>query len=266
MKEKLLDLIRIITYYPRKTLDFSLYHLYFKRHNNWEKLKEYFDKDLLIVGNGPSLNNTPLDKLSSKFVSIGMNKINLIYEKTSWRPNLIVCVNGLVLNQNKDYFNKTEKLLILPIKAFYLGIKPRKNVFFIKLKDQKRLEENIEDGLSTGCTVTFTALQVAAYLKPKSVNIVGVDHSFTIAKGTDHDIKKFEGDDVNHFSKEYFKNQYWGVPNLKGSELLYQISKDYFDKKQIAITDYTVNGKLAIFNKGDIGHLLKSSQTSYTLS
>jgi hypothetical protein len=250
MKEKLVEILKILTYYPRKFLDFLLYHLYFKNINDWSILKQFSNKPVLIVGNGPSLNNTPLDKVKDSFVSIGMNKINLIYDKSSWRPDIITCVNGFVINQNKDYFNKTSRTLILPVRAFYLGIKPRKNVLFVNLKDQNKIEKNIEKVLSTGCTVTFTALQIAAYLNPESVNIVGVDHSFVVEKGPL--VQKFKGDDMNHFSKDYFKNQYWGLPDLDGSEELYRISKDYFNSIKVPITDYTVNGKLNIFNKGDV--------------
>lgn len=257
MKEKILDFLRIITYYPRKLLDKALYIFYLRKKNNWQILQKHINKPILIVGNGPSLNKTPLDKINSSFVSIGMNKINLIYKNSTWRPDIITCVNGLVINQNKEYFNKTNTILIVPIKAFYLGIKPRKNVLFVNLKDQEKVDSNIEKTLYTGCTVTFTALQVAAYLNPKSVNIVGVDHKFIIEKGASKDIKKYEGDDVNHFSKDYFKNQYWGVPDLKGSERLYQITKEYFDKHNVPIKDYTIDGQLNIFKKGEINELFK---------
>ena len=253
MKEKLVEILKVLTYYPRKFLDFLLYHLYFKNKNDWSILKQFSNKPVLIVGNGPSLNKTPLEKVNNSFVSIGMNKINLIYDKSSWRPDIITCVNGFVINQNKEYFNKTSRTLILPVKAFYLGIKPRKNVLFVNLKDQNKIEKNIEKVLSTGCTVTFTALQIAAYLNPKSVNIVGVDHSFVVEKGPL--VQKFKGDDMNHFSKDYFKNQYWGLPDLDGSEELYKISKDYFNSIEVPITDYTVNGKLKIFNKGEVKFL-----------
>jgi hypothetical protein len=253
MKEKLVEILKILTYYPRKFLDFLLYHLYFKNKNDWSILKQFSNRPVLIVGNGPSLNKTPLDKVNNSFVSIGMNKINLIYDKSSWRPDIITCVNGFVINQNKEYFNKTNRTLILPVRAFYLGVRIRKNVLFVNLKDQNKIEKNIEKVLSTGCTVTFTALQIAAYLNPKSVNIVGVDHSFVVQKGPL--VQKFKGDDMNHFSKDYFKNQYWGLPDLDGSEELYKISKDYFNSIEVPITDYTVNGKLNIFNKGEVKSL-----------
>lgn len=255
MKEKLLDTLRVTTLYPRRLLDRIIYRFYLKKRNDWETLYKFKSRPMLIVGNGPSLNNTPLDRIKEDIVSIGMNKINLLYETSSWRPDIIVCVNGLVIRQNKDYFNKTEAVLIVPVKAFYLGVKPRANIIYVNLKDEEKVEINIEKYVSIGCTVTFTALQIAAYLNPKSVSIVGVDHSFVYDKGVDHEIKKLEGDDVNHFSKDYFKNHYWGIPNLKGSEKLYQLSKDYFQSQDIPIKDYTVNGKLRIFEKADIEEL-----------
>jgi hypothetical protein len=254
-KEKVLDFLRKTTRYPRKYLDSCFYYFYFKNKNNWSILEKYKNKEVLVVGNGPSLNKTPLDKVKDSFVSIGMNKINLIYEKSTWRPEIIACTNGLIISQNKEYFNKTNRILVLPVKAFYVGIKPRANVLFVNLKDQNIIQKNIEKSLSTGCTVTFTALQIAAYLNPKSVNILGVDHSFVTQKGPL--VQKFKGDDVNHFSKDYFKNQYWGLPDLDGSEELYKISREYFDSLNVPITDFTVDGKLQIFEKGEIKDLLK---------
>ena len=43
-------------------------------------------KRIFLVGNGPSLNDMNLDLLENEY-SIAMNRIELIYEKTSWRPS-----------------------------------------------------------------------------------------------------------------------------------------------------------------------------------
>jgi hypothetical protein len=256
MKEKLLNIIRISTVYPRKILDKLLFIFYLKNRNDWRLLEVFKEKPILIVGNGPSLNQTPLDKIHDDIVSIGMNKINLIYETSTWRPDIITCINGLVISQNKEFFNKTNTILIVPVKAFYLGITPRKNVIYVNLTDKVKINENFKKSVSSGCTVTFTALQLAAYLHPKTVNVVGLDHNFSYEKGEDHEIKKFEGEDINHFSKDYFKGHYWGIPNLKGSEKLYQLSKEYFETKNIPIKDCTVNGKLRVFEKVKIEELI----------
>jgi hypothetical protein len=148
----------------------------------------------------------------------------------------------------------------VPTKAYYLGIRNRDNVFFLNLKDELKMNTSIESQISAGCTVTFLALQIAAYLKPRDVNIVGLDHSFNFKK--EKDVYKMEGDDDNHFSKDYFKGQLWGIPDLDQSENLYQLSKEYFDTQQIPITDYTIDGKLQIFEKRNIDELIKVSQTS----
>lgn len=44
-----------------------------------------------IVGNGPSLEETPLDRIQEK--SIGLNRIHLIYETTKWRPTYYFCTD-----------------------------------------------------------------------------------------------------------------------------------------------------------------------------
>lgn len=252
MKEKILNFLRVYTHYPRSVVDRILYKSYLSKRNKWELFTPYFSKSILLVCNGPSLNKTPLHKIDK--VSIGMNKINLIYEKTSWRPDIIVCTNGLVLKQNKEYFNKTKRLLLVPAKAYYLGIKNRDNVFFLNLKEEFTMNTNIENQISAGCTVTFLALQIAAYLQPSDLNIVGLDHSFNYNKNKE--VYKMEGDDENHFSKDYFKGQFWGIPDLDMSEKLYQLSKEYFDAEHISITDYTIDGKLQIFEKRDIAEIV----------
>lgn len=58
-------------------------------------------KRAFIVGNGPSLSNTPLDRLIGE-VSFATNRINLIYDQTDWRPTHYVRAEGLeLLRENK---------------------------------------------------------------------------------------------------------------------------------------------------------------------
>lgn len=247
----------IRTFFVHKTFRLRLKFdaLLFKilnRNNHWELLEPFKGKDVLIVGNGPSLRKTELERI--KMVSIGMNKIDLLFDKTTWRPDIITCVNGLVTKQNRKYFNTTNIILVLPARAWYLGIKHRKNVLFVRTYAANDFMNDVTKGIDfCGSTVTYTALQIAATLNPKSVNIVGVDHNFT--KNVDKksmSIDKFEGNDDNHFDPNYFKGQLWGLPDLEGSEVAYSRARKYFDGVNIPIIDYTIGGKCQIFNKGDI--------------
>ena len=74
-----------------------------KSFNHWEILDRYKGRDTLVVGNGPSINHTKLADIN--MVSIGMNKINLLFDRSEWRPDIITCVNGLVIRQNRKFFN-----------------------------------------------------------------------------------------------------------------------------------------------------------------
>ncbi len=252
MINKLFTTFLQLTKYPRIVLD--LFISFFFINNDYSLLEKYFNKKLLIVGNGPSLNKTPLDKIN--MISVGMNKINLIFNKTKWRPDIIVATNGLVIKQNKFFFNSTDIILILPIKAFYLGIKRRKNIIFINISTNKTFQNNIKQPFGYGSTVTYIAFQLAAYLRARSINIVGVDHSFDFS-GNPHEIKKLNQDDNNHFDPNYFKGMNWGLPDLVGSEYAYKKAKYYFDSNNIKVFDYTIGGKLDIFKKGDIRKILK---------
>jgi hypothetical protein len=239
-------IIAKITYHPRILIEYLIFQFI---KNDWSILDKFRNKEVLIVGNGPSLNETNLERIDG--VHIGMNKINLIFDRKKWRPDIIVCVNGLVLKQNKEFFNTTEIVLILPIKALFLGIKRRKNIIFIRSRSKFRFFSHLKSGLTPGATVTTNALQLASTLSATKVNIVGVDHNFSF-KGNKHEIKKMETDDVNHFDKNYFKGNLWGLPDLDGSEKSYMLAKEYFDSQKIPIIDYTINGKLTVFPKGDI--------------
>ncbi len=255
MKGKIIKILTRLSYYPRLLLDSFLF-LFFK--NDYSLLEKFKDQDCLIVGNGPSLNETDLENL--KMPSIGMNKINMLFPRSKWRPDVIVCVNGLVIQQNAEYFNSTEIPLVLPIKAWYLGIKKRPNVIFVKISDSLNFQDNLKKSLGIGSTVTYTCFQVAAFAKVKSINIVGVDHNFNLNSdkiNKEHNIELLKGEDVNHFDPNYFKDKLWGLPDLAGSESAYMLAKEYFLNKNTQIIDYTINGKLQTFTKGAISSLYK---------
>ncbi len=238
-----------LTFSLRGKLDNFIFSLV-NPFNKWEILDKYKKKDILVVGNGPSLNNTKLEDIN--MVSIGMNKIDLLFEHSEWRPDIITCINGLVIRQNRKFFNSTDITLILPPRALYLGIRKRKNVLFAKNLYTMEFQNTLDKGFALeGATVTYTALQIASFLNPKSVNIVGVDHYFKNYTGKAA-IEKFEGEDANHFDPNYFKNKLWGLPDLETSEIAYKKAKKYFDKHNIPIIDYTVKGKLTVFTKGNI--------------
>ena len=71
---------------------------------------------MLVVGNGPSLNKTPLDEFSH-IPSIGMNKIDILFPRVSWRPSLVLCINNLVVKQHAEAFASSDIPIFLSWKS-----------------------------------------------------------------------------------------------------------------------------------------------------
>jgi len=45
---------------------------------------------LFLIGNEPSLADTPLDALQDEYL-MAMNRIDLIYDAVDWRPDFYIC-------------------------------------------------------------------------------------------------------------------------------------------------------------------------------
>ena len=217
---------------------------------NVESLKDkYKDKPLIIVGNGPSLNQTPLDMFAN-IPAIGMNKISMIYSRTTWRPSIVVAVNDLVVKQSSTdmMYDGIEVYLAWKSRGLVPSRIRNKYGYFLTLAKQN-FSKDISRGVGVSATVTYTALQFAYYMGANPVILLGVDHSFKV-EGSPHQIQKREGTDCNHFDPNYFKSgSYWGLPDLVTSEVGYSLSKDIFEKSGRKIYDATVGGQLQIFDK-----------------
>lgn len=231
-----------------------LFRLFFKK-NLLKHKNTLAGQSILIVGNGPSLNSTPLEKFKIK--SIGMNKIDLIFKKTSWRPDYIFCNNGIVAKQNAEIFKNSKIPIFLGFKSFFLGL-ISKNIEYFLESPLKNFSTDFEKFVGTAGTVTYSCLQFASFLGVKKIFLVGIDHNF---KGFDNNnipkIEKFKGEDINHFDSNYFKNQKWGTPNLGLSEIGYKLAYEHCINNEIKIYDATYEGKLKIFPKITIENALK---------
>lgn len=210
------------------------------------------NRPCLVVGNGPSLNNTPLDKFAN-IPAIGTNKIDLLFNRIQWRPSLLVCVNNIVVKQHADNFARTEIPVFLSWKSrYHLRSDQRHRVNFFLSLPTDRFSTDIVQGVGFGSTVTYTALQFAYYMGANPVIIVGVDHSFSVT-GNPHQIARRQGADQNHFDPNYFKaGTYWALPDLEDSERAYARARAAFESAGRRIVDATIGGQLRVFDKVSI--------------
>jgi hypothetical protein len=68
---------------------------------------KYLNKKIFVIGNGPSINQIDLEILDD-YCTVGMNKIDLKYPDTTWRPDFYFYANSI----NHTFFPHVEENLI----------------------------------------------------------------------------------------------------------------------------------------------------------
>lgn len=217
----------------------------------------YSGRPIVVVGNGPSLNNTPMD-LFQGYPSIGMNKINLLFSTTSWRPNFIITSNNIVAKQHYREFLGLDIPVILAWKCrHFMPRRFRDSFLFFNTSLDDIFSCRFDDFAGSSATVTYSALQLAYYLGASSIILLGIDHSFN-SDSKNIKYEKMKGPDPNHFSANYFKDgQLWGIPNLTASEASYRKAYEFLSNNNIPIYDATVGGKLDVFPKISLAKALE---------
>ena len=196
-----------------------------------KRVKTYKNKfcgqKAIILCNGPSLKKVDFDSLAQQNIAtFGLNKINLLFSHTNFRPSFIVAVNPFVIEQNADFYNLTEIPLFLEARGRRL-IKFRKNIHFLHTKAIKsNFARDCSIGINQGFTVTYVAMQLAFHMGFKFVAVVGCDHHF-VHQGQANKTLVSTNSDPDHFVANYFaKGQKWQFPDIPGSELHYQIANE----------------------------------------
>ena len=223
-----------------------------------ESLRDrYQGQPMLIVGNGPSLNKTPLDQFEG-VASIGMNKIDLLFDRTSWRPSMIVCMNNMVVKQHADVFARSDIPIYISWKCrHFMPRQQRDSVEYFLSYLAPDFSTDISQGVSSSATVTSAALQFAYFMGAGPVILFGVDHSFN-QQGNHYEYAKRSGRDENHFDPNYFKSgDWWGLPNLESSEVSYVMAREAFAADGREIYDASIGGKLTVFPKISVDEALQ---------
>jgi len=243
------------------------YDLDFKFWPGRQRIKQLHNNHTgkcVILCNGPSLNSVNFDLLKeSKVFTIGLNKINLMFDRTDFRPDMICAVNPFVLEQNMEFFLDTN----IPLFLDYLAVKrsghvreivKRPNIHVLYSADVLgQFSTNLPGSICQGYTVTYVALQVAFYLGFTEIALVGCDHSFS-SKGLANSTITQQTTENNHFVLNYFPpGSQWHLPDLSGSEFHYSIARDVFQANDRVIYNASDGGKLEVFQRVTLEDFLK---------
>ena len=212
---------------------------------DWQKLKGKSGV-ALVIGNGPSLNDIPIEFLN-KYPSFGTNRIYLLDDFT---PDYYAAVNPLVIEQFSDDINEMECEKFITARFVQDGTVTDAHPLYSSVTPS--FSRDPEEWVYEGYTVTYVCLQLAFYMGFDTVLLVGVDHEFEF-KGMPNGIAQAVGDDVNHFHPDYFGDGVlWHNPDLVQSERAYSMAKTVYDFEGRRIVNLTPGTKLDVFEKGSI--------------
>jgi hypothetical protein len=203
----------------------------------------YVGKRCFIIGNGPSLADTPLSALQSEY-TFGLNRGYMLFERIGGPTTFLVAVNRHVVEQFGDDIvdAPSTKFVAWRSRRF---VPERRDVILVPRSRAHTFSHDVaEQGAWEGATVTYVALQLAFHLGFRQVILVGVDHSFS-TKGPPN-----AAEDPDHFDPNYFgPGVRWELPDLEMSESAYRIARDHFSAHGREVLDATVGGRLEVFPK-----------------
>ncbi len=214
--------------------------------SSWKELSnKHKGETALVIGNGPSLNEIPLDFLG-KYPSFGTNCIYLL---DGFTPNYYAAVNPLVIEQFNWYINRVKAEKFITARFVRDGmITDAHELYSSPIPSFSREPEK---GIYEGYTVTYVSLKLAHFMGFTTVLLVGCDHKYEF-KGLPNALAQAEGDDVNHFHPDYFADgMLWHNPDLVQSERAYRIARTVFDVDGRSIVNLTPGSDLDVFERGD---------------
>ena len=243
----------------------------FLHESSVEKLLElkdhYAGQTCVVVGNGPSLNKTPMDWVS-KVPHFAVNSYFLLEEKIVRPPDFYVVEDTAVFKDNlPEIVNFEADLKIFPTIYFdqYQSVRDEEVLFFRMNQgfygratgalSVPRFSTRADSRLYCGQSVTIINLQLAYWFGFSKVLLVGMDFSYTVPSDAlisgNHILS--QSDDPNHFDPRYFgAGKTWKDPKLERVLQNYALCKSVFERDGREIINCTEGGALEIFRRSNL--------------
>ena len=223
---------------------------------------------VVIIGNGPSLNETPIEELGG----VSTFGVNGIFYASDRLPDLL---SYYVVEDSSVFHENLEK-----IKSFEAGCKLFPTNYLDSFSDEEISDEVIffrmnggfygrktgtlchprfsldpRQRLYCGQSVTIINLQLAYWMGFQRVILIGMDFSYQIPEDADRegDIITSNSDDVNHFHPDYFgKGKTWKDPKLDRVLINYRLAGEMYKADGREIINSTIGGNLNLFPRLDL--------------
>jgi len=227
-------------------------------------------KRIFLVGNGPSLNDMNLDLLENED-SIAMNRIELIYPKTRWRPSYYIfcssnCIDrrwGIGWSKSVITASKEPKTQSLIWKRYKNAIErnggeklDESTIYLESLSENQVGKEdcfstNAEKRLDKSGTTMNVALQLAYYMEYDEVYLIGIDSNWKTLENS----KRNDKGDENHFHPDYHASIEDGEYEFLRMNLTHKLAKRNFDSNGTKIMNAGYNSSIDVYPKVDFESL-----------
>ena len=209
-----------------------------------------------IICTGPSLTLDDVNKLKNEY-TFSMNSIIKLFDQTDWRPTYYIIEDAEVFLKLNDEINKWDMKNKFT-SDFTLGnVSLQSSIADTYIKYpldllnhgypgiiRKPLEYLFSDDIYSivyhGMTVTYSTMQIAAYMGFKEIYLLGCDCDYRGEK--------------QHFIDYGLKTETADDPESKAIAA-YMTAKKYADEHGIKIYNATRGGKLEVFERVDLDSL-----------
>jgi len=220
-----------------------------------------------ILGNGPSLKQTNLDRIAGE-LSIASNAIYLLFPQTRFRPTFWTVEDHLVAEDRAKEIDRLRGMTkIVPMhckKWLNRDADTIYNHVARRFPGYPRFSEHFEWVSYCGDSVTHMNLQLAFYLGCTEVYLVGVDHFYHPVDSRDRQTGRVllsQRDDPNHFDPSYFGPGYrWHEPRLEVMERAYRLAREVYERHGRVIYNATLGGRLEVFPRVSFEDLFRPKE------
>ena len=213
----------------------------------------YRGETCVVIGNGPSLDDTPLADLAAQYKTFGANKIYDSAKHPDFIPDFWTCVDTDMLHDCLPYVLAHPEFT--PAKFV-----PREFAFpsanILNVTVGRPISPDAAEYVALGGTVTVVNLQLAYYMGFTTALLVGVDHRYPKRGSDGAPGTKFigDGDDPGHFASKtgaYFtKGKIYNRPELDATATVsYPAVRKLYEAAGRKIVNLTPNTALDVFVK-----------------
>jgi len=235
-------------------------------------LKDVFKGErIFILGNGPSINHTPLEFLKDEFTFV-TNRIYLLFDRIDWRPTFYTATDWRVVPDIAHEINLLTGMIFFFEERFRGLLRDNDDDIYwhthMSNPRERVFAYDIANGVRGAGSVTGTAIQIAFYLGFSPIYLIGCDLGYKVGDtvkqegpdkfgtGTKHYLTSTEDDDYSHFDKRYFgQGRRWHDPNVKRMIEGHRQCKEGIEKVGGKIYNATIGGELEVYERVDFKSL-----------